>query len=407
MKQHSRSIANALGRDTVHPFPARMAASVAMKAISRTRNRLRILDPMMGSGTVVALARANGHLAYGVDIDPLAVLIADVWTSAVDKQSVRLKAEGVLKAARKHALNLALRDAYPAGADKETKKFVRYWFDGRARRQLTALSASIRSCRDASARKVLWCAFSRLIISKQAGASLALDLAHSRPHKHFSRAPREPFDWFTMSVEAVLANCLDKRDCDRGPSAQVTLGDARQLRCKSKSIDLVLTSPPYLNAIDYLRCSKFSLVWMRLSTSDIRRIRGLSIGSERGMKACDIDDRCTKIMKNLRINSRLKARHKGILRTFIEDMHSVLREIHRVLVDDGKVIFVVGENAVRGVYIRTAKILRLLGEDVGLSFVGVSSRTLPPNRRYLPPPNKDKGTINLRMTKEVVVTFRK
>jgi hypothetical protein len=31
---------------------------------------------------------------------------------------------------------------------------------------------------------------------------------------------------------------------------------------KGAPVDFVITSPPYLNAIDYVRCSKFTLVWM-------------------------------------------------------------------------------------------------------------------------------------------------
>jgi hypothetical protein len=42
---------------------------------------------------------------------------------------------------------------------------------------------------DEATRDVLWCGFSRLIITKSAGASLAMDLSHSRPHKEFTRAP--------------------------------------------------------------------------------------------------------------------------------------------------------------------------------------------------------------------------
>ena len=44
---------------------------------------------MMGFGTVLALARANGHRAIGVDVDPLAVVIATVWTTSIDRVGVR------------------------------------------------------------------------------------------------------------------------------------------------------------------------------------------------------------------------------------------------------------------------------------------------------------------------------
>ena len=67
-----------LDRLPVHPFPARMAPGIALQAVSKSRRRLKVLDPMMGSGTVLVAARAKGHHAIGIDIDPLAVLMAGV-----------------------------------------------------------------------------------------------------------------------------------------------------------------------------------------------------------------------------------------------------------------------------------------------------------------------------------------
>ena len=36
------------------------------------------IDPMVGSGTVLAVARKKGHQAFGIDSDPLAVLLSRV-----------------------------------------------------------------------------------------------------------------------------------------------------------------------------------------------------------------------------------------------------------------------------------------------------------------------------------------
>lgn len=218
--------------------------------MSGSRRKLRVLDPMMGSGTVLVAARAKGHYAIGVDIDPLAVLISRVWSTAVKTKAVRACAARVLSRARRDFRHRNLRDAYPAHADSETKRFIRYWFDPYARRQLASLAGAIRRCRNKSARNVLWCAFSRLIVTKQAGVSLALDLAHSRPHKYFDVAPIKPFQNFLRAVDRVLEGCLSSTTENRGPSPLVRLGDARRLPVRDGSIDLVLTSPPYLNAID-------------------------------------------------------------------------------------------------------------------------------------------------------------
>lgn len=68
---HKKTIYQALGREPVHPFPARMSAGIALQAMPENSEQLRILDPMMGSGTVLAMARARGHRGFGFDLDPL------------------------------------------------------------------------------------------------------------------------------------------------------------------------------------------------------------------------------------------------------------------------------------------------------------------------------------------------
>jgi hypothetical protein len=256
---------------------------------------------------------------------------------------------------------------------------------------------------------LLWCAFSRLIIAKEKGASLAKDLAHSRPHKSFDKAPVQPFGAFLGTVEKVLKNCLTSADRNRGPKAKLGWGDARSTKLPKESVDLILTSPPYLNAIDYLRCSKFSSVWMGHNRDELRRIRSESVGAEVGVYRPDQGGFAEQLIKDLRLSSRLSSRHKAVLLRFVEDMRSTLREARRVLVRGGRAVIVVGENAVRGVYIRNAKIITAIAEDVGLVLEDQCSRTLPPNRRYLPPPrnNKSGKGIARRMRREVILSFRK
>ena len=76
IRHHRQTVADVLGRHPVHPFPARMAPGIALDVLKQRRGRIRVLDPMMGSGTVLVMAQSRGHVAVGIDIDPLAVLIA-------------------------------------------------------------------------------------------------------------------------------------------------------------------------------------------------------------------------------------------------------------------------------------------------------------------------------------------
>lgn len=402
---NKETIYEALGREPVHPFPARMAPGIALEIISKAKRQLRVLDPMMGSGTVLAVARSKGHNVIGLDIDPLAVLLSKVWTTTADVAAVREKAKEVLERARKIFRTLAVADAYPSRADKETKDFVAYWFDGYARRQLASLSIAIRRVHNEVTRNVLWCSFSRLIITKQAGASLALDLPHSRPHRRFKRAPKKPFREFLIAVDRVAENCLDVKSRNRGPSPTIYLGDARALPLVNSSIDLVLTSPPYLNAIDYLRCSKFALVWMGRGVDEIRRIRAESVGTEVGTTEENTDTR--RIIKKLRLRPKLSARHNAILTRYIDDVRQGLSEVARVLLPNGKAVYVIGENTIRGTYVRNSAIVAAAADLAGLNLYRRRERELPQNRRYLPPPSGRQAGLDTRMRREVIMAFKK
>jgi len=409
-KLREKNIYQILGRDSVHPFPARMAPGLALDVIAaECKKPQRVLDPMSGSGTVLAVAQANGHQVLGVDLDPLAVLISRVWTTPVDAEAVMNAAITVLGNARNAFDSLPARNACPKNADIETRQFTRYWFDKHARRQLASLAMAIDEIRDSTIREALWCAFSRLIITKQSGASRAMDLAHSRPHRKFQSAPVEPFGKFLSAVDRVVKNCIDARAQSRGPTADIDQGDARCLaHIKDSSVDLVITSPPYLNAIDYLRCSKFSLVWMGYSVGDLRRIRSTIVGTEVGIDPRS-DHEIQEILSELDLQPKLPGRQEAILSRYIHDMRGAFGETSRVLANNGKAVYVVGENTIRGTFISNAIIMKAVASMAGLRCVSHRSRELPANRRYLPPPSRKSAvaTLGNRLNREVVLEFQK
>src|SRR5205807_10007991 len=140
-------------------------------------------------------------------------------------------------------------------------EFVRYWFDITNRKHLAALSKTISRIRNRPVRDLMWCALSRLIIVKQSGVSLATDVSHSRPHKTYKKAPKIALCHFQNEVHRIIKACPFD-ETSREPRAVIKLADARSLPVDDNSIDIVITSPPYLNAIDYVRGHKFSLIWM-------------------------------------------------------------------------------------------------------------------------------------------------
>ncbi|MBU2102353.1 MAG: hypothetical protein KKF80_03070 [Candidatus Omnitrophica bacterium] len=391
----------------IHPFPARMAPSIVLSRLSNTKKFLNILDPMMGSGTTLAVARACGHRAIGFDTDPLAVLIAKVWCSDVETHLIQKTAKQVSQKAEAAYRKLPLRDAYPENADEATRNFIRFWFDETNRKQLAALAMVISEVNDYNSRSFLWCAFSRLIITKKVGVSLAMDVSHSRPHKVYDRAPVKALDQFSLSVDKILKAMPHFENRQNLHAALIKRADARSLPLKDKSIDMVITSPPYLNAIDYMRGHKLSLVWMGNPIKELREIRASNIGTELALKEKQYGERIAHALEKIGKVSDFSARVKGMLVQYLTDMDKVILEIKRVLVANGRVTFVVGNSSIKGVFVQNSEAIKCLARENGLRCLSKTSRPIPENHRYLPPPSLKKSGKKLggRMREEVIISF--
>lgn len=391
----------------VHPFPARMAPSIVWDALPKKGDSLNILDPMSGSGTTLVCARLIGHRAIGCDTDPLALLIARAWCSDVEPETLKVQAQLVLELARTLSKRLTSEKLYPKNTDEETRRFIDFWFDPGNRRELSALATCISNVRSQTERTLLWCAFSRMIITKTSGTSLAMDVSHSRPHKVYDVAPVKPFDAFLKAVSTVASNCPFSVNANMAPSADIRHGDARALPIESASVDMVITSPPYLNAIDYLRGHKLSLVWMGKNISEIRAIRSGNIGTEVSKESTS-NEAIQEAMKAMVDLESLDNRRIGMVRRYVEDMGNVMKECTRVLKRQGCAVFVVGDSAIRGVFIKNSEALIRLANSNGHSLVSRNTRPIETKRRYLPPPESERagGKMQGRMREEVILEFR-
>lgn len=390
----------------IHPFPARMAPSIVWDCLRDNGEPLRVLDPMAGSGTTLVSARARGHQALGCDTDPLALLIARAWCCDIYPDKLSHRARLVLDRSRRLAERLSPEEAYPSYADDETREFVSFWFDDKSRIQLTALSKCISRVRDSDEKTLLWTAFSRLIITKKSGVSRAIDVSHSRPHRKYEEAPVRPFDKFLQAVDHVNTRAPFRNGSTAVASAIVGKGDARALPFRSNSVDIVITSPPYLNAIDYIRGHKLSLVWMGYSIRSLRLIRSGSIGSERSV-CLDETNELMNTSKRMGDIDKLDRRHRSMIMRYLHDMGHVISECRRVLRDDGQAVIVIGNSSIRGVYVRNSEALIDLAQNSGLRLSSKTTRRLPQSRRYLPPPDSAKAGRKMknRMREEAVLRF--
>lgn len=384
----------------IHPFPARMAPDLALRAIEELEPRSTVLDPMMGSGTVVRMAAESGHRAFGRDIDPLAVLMTRVWTAPINPQQLRITARELVNQARE--LSPAQIELPWIDNDVETAAFSVYWFAEEQRQHLRQLSYCLHQRSDVIS-DALRVALSRIIITKNRGASLAHDISHSRPHKVAQTNTYRVFEGFLESVHR-LARRLEEEP-PRG-WVDVAYGDARATGIASQTIDAVITSPPYLNAIDYIRGHRLALIWFGYRLRDLRAIRQCSIGAERAPEHISNPELLDEIFRIIEVPPDFPQRERRILARYVIDLDAMLCEVHRVLKCGGVAVFVIGNSYIKGSFVRNSRIISHILRRLGFRHVYHFSRPILPSRRYLPPPALA-GMSNLehRMRREVVLTY--
>lgn len=386
----------------IHPFPARMAPELALNAMSRLQEGSTVLDPMSGSGTVLRQAVDLGHNAIGFDVDPLAILMARVWTTPIDGDALRHELESVID----ESSVVDLRSQRLPWVDAETSEFMNFWFGDKQRRDLKRIAyvlALRRQARLGSRRRAavdaLMLALSRIIITKDQGASLARDTSHSRPHKVADTSSYDVLAGFEKSAK-FLANRLESTLPGR---ANVDFGDARKVALGDNSVDSVLTSPPYLNAIDYMRGHRLALVWLGYKLEELRLIRSGSIGTERACNGTDEERKviCASMLHGAEVADRLRL----MIQRYAGDLIAMMSEIARVLRSGGHATVVVGNSCLKGAFVRNADGVRDAGLLANLRLVDATERDLPANNRYLPVTAS--GSLSKRMRTETVLTFCK
>ena len=386
----------------VHPFPARMAPEIIDDLLDKCPNDAVILDPMCGSGTVLRKAIASGRKAIGLDTDPLAILMSSVATKKLNPKKVELELEAILNYVKRYRKRLSVTH----NCD-ETEQFKKFWFARKQRIDLNAISRAIESCENRRTPKpisnLFRLALSRTIITKDKGASLAADVSHSRPHRVRTKNDYDVVANFDRLCRTILATV---NASEIHASAKVKADDARQLTSiEESSVDAIITSPPYLNALDYLRGHKLSLVWLGKTIPELRNLRSNNVGAQSAPtnKAVSALSWATVLAEFPKL-SMLSIRQQKMTHRYVLDLLSMCKQFRRVLKSGANLHTVIGNSNLGSVYVPNSELFQFCGKQFGFELHEFSTREIPENRRYLPI-RGNVGVLAKRMREEVIQTF--
>lgn len=401
----------------LHPFAARFPYGLPGYFIEAlTEPGDTILDPMCGSGITLLEGWAAGRSVIGVDLDPLARRQARARTTTLCGEAVRQAGETAQRRAADLMAGLgAHRDpleAVTADMDPATREFLDYWFFPETQLELACLTLAIREELDDDLRNLLEVIFSSTIVTKSGGVSRARDLAHTRPHRVSDKAPRSPIQLFENLV-ARAANAYGSIDQDTLGDCRIVAGDARSLPLPDCSVDLIVTSPPYANALDYMRAHKFSLAWLGDPIPSLTKLRREYIGSESsgGPAASSANPLPEKVEAVVKIIAESDATKSRVLRRYFVDMSASISEMQRVLRPGSAAVIVVGPSTMRGILVPTHECLADLATQAGFDVVRVAPRNLDRDRRMMPARNFERTSsghgeatgIERRMHTEYVI----
>ncbi len=273
-----------------HTYPAKLhpaTARILVDIVASGARRGPLVDPFCGSGTVLVEARAAGLRALGIDLNPLATLIAHAktWTVVARRRREFRETGHAIGAAVIAAGKEARRGGAPelpqrkpAGFDPNARdRRLASWFAPHVRRELELIAWHLDElrARDAELADVLLACLSSVLYKVSSRTSdtdetwIKRDVARGAPTRYFLQR--------VDLLEAGLA------DLPGGSPAEIYLSDARQLGefVANGTAAGIVTSPPYAGTYDYADHQRLRFDFLALRH---REFEAGEIGSRRSFR---------------------------------------------------------------------------------------------------------------------------
>ncbi|MBU0471785.1 MAG: site-specific DNA-methyltransferase [Nanoarchaeota archaeon] len=345
----------------LHSYPAMLTPSMVKRILNEySKASDIIMDPYVGSGTVIVEAMRYGNKAvYGFDLNSLALLIAKVKSTRVRKNNLHLNLKSVLRRYKHYQSKNLVFNNIP----DRTK--IEYWYSKNIIKDLSRLKRAIELIENKNQRD-----FFNVIL-----ANVALDASYKRPNefkmyrmteKNMSLHKPDVISLFSSKASINIKRITNYFNMLSNHSeVHIKKHDStKRTTLKDGIIDLIISSPPYGDSsttVAYGQFSKLGSLWL-----DYPEIIGLDRSLLGGKKLVEKTLPPSMILNRLiRKLERKDETRANSVGSFFNDFWVSACEFNRVLKPGGKAIFVVGNRNVLGFPIPTDEILSEMFTKMG------------------------------------------
>jgi DNA modification methylase len=380
-----------------HRYPAKLLAYIPIFILSSSYAEPGdiILDPFAGTGTVLLESLTHTYFSrtcYGVEISPLARLIARTKTTPLNPELLSVEANTLYETIKQFK-------KIPVIPDFPNRDF---WFRKKVQIDLAkaitcieqmdaspAVRDFFRVCLSSIIRDVSWADPKVAPPVKLNSAKFPRQRRAAIERLLAKKSSANVLTYFRRAIEKNIARMskLYSTACllETPTSAEIIWDDARSIH-KGRYIEkgkvdkknptplddqvgLVITSPPYINAQKYIRTTKFELWWLGLETeTSILELDKQMIGTER----IYFDEYKELIpVENKKADQLLKSIFKksperaAIVSRYFREMREIMATVHRLLKPGGYFVLVVGDNTVTDKIVHSHEILAEIAQEKG------------------------------------------
>lgn len=359
-----------------HRYPAKFIPNIVEKLIKDfTTNGDIICDPFGGCGTTLVEAKLLGRKSIGFDINPLAKLITQTKITALNPKILNKILQN---------FNCKLNDTKISTLVHSAK--VYYWFDEQTIQELDNIYFAIKQIKHYKIRRFFLCAFSHIL--KNCSRWLMRSIKPTVDKDKDIPSPKKVFFQHLQSMikkNEQFYNTLRTNNRLYIPTKMRLCDSTKKLPLKNESVDLIITSPPYVTSYEYADLHQLSLLWFSDDIHNFKEwnryvrnynnFRSKFVGTRHKKEikgdylspiARDIVERLSKKNKRLAIN----------VSNYFIDMRKSFEEMYRVLKKNGRTCIIIGNTTLRNIKITNAQVVAEQMQRIGFKKVTYIKREI-------------------------------